>query len=196
VADNFVHNYFSLMGVNFRRSIANTFHVWKAQGLTGGRPRPDLPPLTWTARSDNWITHAITQGTSPRRGQSIWRCGHAHHTALPETRYRAMLSLPKTPSGLKMQRFRAFMRSCCYHDDLTFRRFFVAGRLQLSNPCCAADGDPRASSPTHRSPKERAASFAPPALRSAFVGFALAMVDRLAPESTHRSPRYSDRLAP
>ena len=106
------------------------------------------------------------------------------------------LSLPKTPSELKMQRFRAFMRSCCYHDELSFRRFFVAGRLQLSNPCCPAGGDPRASSPTHRSPKERAASFAPPALRPAFVGFALAMVARLAPESTHRSPRYSDRLAP
>jgi hypothetical protein len=68
-----------------------------------------------------------------------------------------VLSLPKTPSELKMQRFRAFMRSCCYHDELSFRRFFVAGRLQLSNPRCPASGDPRASSPTHRSPKERAA---------------------------------------
>ena len=58
------------------------------------------------------------------------------------------LSLPKTPSELKMQRFRAFMRSCCYHDELSFRRFFVAGRLQLSNPCCPASGDPRVSSPT------------------------------------------------
>src|SRR5260370_11457965 len=108
----------------------------------------------------------------------------------------SILSLPKTPSELKMQRFRAFMRSCWYHDELSFRRFFVAGRLQLSNSRCPASGDPRASSPTHRSPKERAASFAPPALRPAFVGFALAMVARLAPESTHRSPRYSDRLAP
>jgi hypothetical protein len=68
------------------------------------------------------------------------------------------------------------MRSCCYHDELSFRRFFVAGRLQLSNPRCPASADPRASSPTHRSPKERAARFAPPALRPAFVGFALAMV--------------------
>src|SRR5260370_28057486 len=53
----------------------------------------------------------------------------------------SILSLPKTPSELKMQRFRAFMRSCCHHDDLSFRRFFVAGRLQLSNPCCPAGGD-------------------------------------------------------
>jgi hypothetical protein len=108
----------------------------------------------------------------------------------------APLSLPKTPSELKMQRIRAFMRSCCYQEELSFPRFFVAGRLQLSNPRCPPSGDPRASSPTHRSPKERAAWFAPPALRPAFVGFALAMVARLAPESTHRSPRYSDRLAP
>jgi hypothetical protein len=35
---------------------------------------------------------------------------------------------------------------------------------------------PRASSPTHRSRKERAASFAPPALRPALVGLALATV--------------------
>src|ERR1700721_1866963 len=52
------------------------------------------------------------------------------------------LSLPKTPSELKMQRFQAFMRSCCYHDELSFRRFFVAGRLQLSNPRCPPSGDP------------------------------------------------------
>jgi hypothetical protein len=38
--------------------------------------------------------------------------------------------------------------------------------------------------------------FAPPAVRPAFVGLAVTMVARLAPESTHRSPRYSDRLAP
>jgi len=42
---------------------------------------------------------------------------------------------------------------------------------------------------------------APPRLRfqrsdRLLWGFALAMVARLAPESTHRSPRYSDRLAP
>jgi hypothetical protein len=43
------------------------------------------------------------------------------------------LSLPKTPPELKMRRFRTFRRSCCYHDELSFRRFFVAGRLQFSN---------------------------------------------------------------
>jgi len=31
-----------------------------------------------------------------------------------------------------MQRFRAFMRSSYYYDELSFRRFFVASRLQLS----------------------------------------------------------------
>src|ERR1700721_3454399 len=59
-----------------------------------------------------------------------------------------------------------------------------------------AGGDPRASSSTRGFPKECTAAFAPPALRPAFVGLAVTMVVRLAPESTHRSPRYSDRLAP
>jgi hypothetical protein len=39
-----------------------------------------------------------------------------------------------------MQRFRAFVRSWCYHDELSFRRLFLAGRLQFSNPCRTADG--------------------------------------------------------
>jgi len=67
------------------------------------------------------------------------------------------------------------MRSSWYHDEFSFRRFLVARRFQLSKPCSPAGGEPRASSPTYRSPKERAASFAPPALRPAFVGLALAM---------------------
>jgi putative transposase len=32
-----------------------------------------------------------------------------------------------------MQRFRAFMRSCCHDDDLSFRFPFLAARLRLSN---------------------------------------------------------------
>jgi hypothetical protein len=91
------------------------------------------------------------------------------------------LWLPKTPSALKTQRCRAFVRSWWYLDELSFRRPFHSGSLQFSNPCHPASGDPRASSPTHRSPKERAASVAPPALRPALVGRALAMVARLAP---------------
>ena len=45
------------------------------------------------------------------------------------------------------------MRSCCYHDEISFRRPSRCRRLQFSNPCRPAGGDPRASSPTHRSPK-------------------------------------------
>jgi len=106
-----------------------------------------------------------------------------------------ILCLPKTPSVLKLQRLRAFMRSLWDHDELSFRRPFLAGRLQLSNPCRPAGRDPCASSPTHRSPKERAASSATPALRPILVDRALAMVARLALQSAHRSPRYGDRLA-
>jgi hypothetical protein len=81
----------------------------------------------------------------------------------------------------EMQGFRSFVRSWCYHDELSFCSLFLTRRLQFSNPCRTAGGDPRASSPTHRSPKERASSFAPPALRPALVDLALAMVARLAP---------------
>jgi hypothetical protein len=66
------------------------------------------------------------------------------------------------------------------HDELTFRRPCLAGRLQLSNPCRPTGGDPRASSPTRGFPKERTASSATPALRPILVGLALAMVARLA----------------
>src|SRR5450631_164303 len=97
------------------------------------------------------------------------------------------LWLPKTPSDLKMQRFRVFVRSWCDHDELSFRRPFRSGSVQFSNPCRPAGGGPRASSPTHGSPKERAASFAPPAFRQTLVGFVVAMVARLAPQSAHRS---------
>ena len=90
------------------------------------------------------------------------------------------LCLPKTPSELKTQRFRAFMRSWCDHDELFFRRPFRFCHLQFSNPYRPAGGDPRASSPTRGFPKERAAALAPPALRPALVGLALAMVARLA----------------
>src|SRR3984885_14465754 len=75
-----------------------------------------------------------------------------------------------------MQRFRAFMRSWCDHDELSFRRPFRSGSVQFSNSCRTTGGDPRASSPTRRFPKERVASSAPPALRPALVGLALAMV--------------------
>jgi hypothetical protein len=81
-------------------------------------------------------------------------------------------------------------------DELTFRRPFLAGRLQFSNPCRPTGGDPRASSPTHRSPEERATSSATPALRPILADRALAMVARLALQSAHRSPCYRDRLAP
>jgi hypothetical protein len=91
------------------------------------------------------------------------------------------LCLPKTPSELKTQRFRAFMRSWCDHDELSFRRPFRFCRLQFSNPYRPAGGDPRASSPTRGFPKERSAALAPPALRPALVDLALAMVARLAP---------------
>ena len=106
------------------------------------------------------------------------------------------LWLPKTPSELKMQWFRAFVRSWWYQDELSFCCPFRFGRLQFSIPCRPAGGDPRASSSTRGFPEECTAAFAPPALRPAFVGLAVTMVARLAPESTHRSPRYSDRLAP
>ena len=91
------------------------------------------------------------------------------------------LWLPKTPSELKTQRFRSFVRSWCYHDELSFRRPFRFGRLQFSNPCRPAGGDPRASSSTRGFPEERTAAFAPPAVRPAFVGLAVTMVARLAP---------------
>ena len=106
------------------------------------------------------------------------------------------LWLPKTPSELKMQWFRAFVRSWWYHDELSFCCPFRFGHLQFSIPCRPAGGDPRASSSTRGFPEECTAAFAPPAVRPAFVGLAVTMVARLAPESTHRSPRYSDRLAP
>src|SRR3984957_3710530 len=90
------------------------------------------------------------------------------------------LCLPKTPSELKTQRFRAFMRSWCDHDELSFCRPFRFCHLQFSNPYRPAGGDPRASSPTRGFPKERAAALAPPALRPALVDLALAVVARLA----------------
>ena len=91
------------------------------------------------------------------------------------------LWLPKTPSELKTRRFRSFVRSWCDHDELSFRCPFRSGCLQFSNPCRPAGGDPRASPPTRGFPKECAASLALPALRSAVVGFVIAMVARLAP---------------
>jgi hypothetical protein len=87
------------------------------------------------------------------------------------------------------------MRSLCDHDERSFRCPFRFCHLQFSNPRRPASGDPRASSPTHRSPEERAASFATAALRPVLVDRALAMVARLALQSAHRSPSYSDRLA-
>ena len=40
---------------------------------------------------------------------------------------------------------RSFVSSWCCHDELSFRRPFRFGRLQFSNPCRLAGGDPRAS---------------------------------------------------
>ena len=91
------------------------------------------------------------------------------------------LWLPKTPSDLKTQRFQSFVRSWCYHDELSFRRPFRSRPAPVSNPCRPAGGDPRASSPTRSFPKERAASFALSTLRPTLVGLAVAMVARLAP---------------
>src|SRR5580693_3995084 len=129
-----------------------------------------------------------------------WR--RSLHIVRPDTviawhrRAFACLWLPKSPSELKMQWFRAFVRSWWYHDELSFCCPFRFGHFQFSNPCRPAGGDPRASSSTRGFPEECTAAFAPPPLRPAFVGLAVTMVARLAPESTHRSPRYSDRLAP
>src|ERR1700730_9245347 len=53
------------------------------------------------------------------------------------------LCLPKTPSELKMQRFRAFVRSWWDHDELSFCCPFRFGHLQFSIPCRPAGGDPR-----------------------------------------------------
>src|SRR6202051_5168111 len=64
------------------------------------------------------------------------------------------LWLPKTPSELKMQWFRAFVRSWWYHDELSFCCPFRFGHLQFSIPCRAAGGDPRASSSTRGFPEE------------------------------------------
>src|SRR5229473_6338755 len=91
------------------------------------------------------------------------------------------LWLPKSLFELKTRRFRSFVRSWCYHDKLSCRRPFRFGSLEFSNPCRTTGGDSRASPPTRRFPKERAAALAPPALRPALVGLALAMVARLAP---------------
>jgi len=93
-----------------------------------------------------------------------------HETEVLFLRSNGTLWLPKTPSELKMQRFRVFVRSWCDHDELSFRRSFRSGSVQFSNPCRPAGGDRRASSPTHGSPKERPASFAPPALRQTPLG--------------------------
>src|SRR5580700_4028040 len=78
-----------------------------------------------------------------------------------------ILWLPKTPSELKMQWFRAFVRSWWYHDELSFCCPFRFGHLQFSNPCRPAGGDPSASSSTRGFPEECTAAFAPPALRPA-----------------------------
>jgi hypothetical protein len=44
------------------------------------------------------------------------------------------LWLPKTPSELKTRRFRAFVRSWWYHDELSFRRPFRSGCLPVFEP--------------------------------------------------------------
>src|ERR1700730_13475706 len=62
--------------------------------------------------------------------------------------------LQKTPSELKMQWFRAFVRSWWYHDELSFCCPFRFGHLQFSIPRHPAGGDPRASSSTRGFPEE------------------------------------------
>src|ERR1700735_2267293 len=151
-------------------------------------PQPNSPfGFNGLSQSHNWLGDSNTQLPSPNFRISL-------RTVLRNP--CEGLWLPKTPSELKMQRFRAFVRSWWYHDELSFCCPFRFGHLQFSIPCRPAGGDPRASSSTRGFPEECTAAFAPPALRPAFVGLAVTMVARLAPESTHRSPRYSDRLAP
>ena len=95
-----------------------------------------------------------------------------------------------------MQWFRAFVRSWWYHDELSFVALFALvtssfrSRVALQAEILALRHQLAVFQ------KNCTAAFAPPALRPAFVGLAVTMVVRLAPESTHRSPRYSDRLAP
>jgi len=72
---------------------------------------------------------------------------------------------------------------------LSFRRPFCFGSLQFSNPCGPAGGDPRASSPTCGSPKERPASLALPPLRPILVGCVVAILVRLAAMSADGSAR-------
>ena len=117
---------------------------------------------------------AVSLGRDPTLvGSAISRC-------VIVFAFNVGVCLPKTPSELKTQRFRAFMRSWCDHDELSFRRPFRFCHLRFSNPYRPAGGDPRASSPTRGFPKERSAALAPPAVRPALVGLALAMVARLA----------------
>jgi len=133
----------------------------------------------------------VWQGGS--RGRVKYRAAVDCATAIPNLRSSAVnqrsgdfsttgkrccLWLPKTPSELKMQWFRAFVRSWWYHDELSFCCPFRFGHLQFSIPCRPAGGDPRASSSTRGFPEECTAAFAPPALRPAFVGLAVTMVAR------------------
>src|SRR5207244_11249188 len=83
-----------------------------------------------------------------------------------------------------------------YYDELSLRRPFHFASLQFSNPRCPAGGDPRASSPTRGFPKERAASLAPPPLRSAHLGCVVPILVRLAAMSADGSARHSPPLAP
>src|SRR5207302_11469409 len=75
-------------------------------------------------------------------------------------------------------------------------RSFRFGRLQFSGPCRPAGGDSRPSSPTGRSPQERAASPAPQALRPIVVGSVVAILVGLAPVPADGSARYGHPLAP
>src|ERR1700676_4378182 len=81
------------------------------------------------------------------------------------------------------------------HDELSFRRPFRFGSLQFSNPCRAADRDPRPSSPTRGFPKERAASLAPSPHRPTVVGSVVAILVGLAPQPTDRPARHGHPLA-
>jgi hypothetical protein len=145
-------------------------------------PRP-IPPRNRSRLKFHWTAKLSAVSFAPQAADFScpWRC-KCHHVCFKSVlSAQSSLWLPKTPSDLKMQRFRSFVRSWWYLDELSFRRPFRSGSLQFSNPSRPAGGDPRASSPTRSFPKERAASLALPALRPALVGFVIAMVAGLAP---------------
>jgi len=76
-----------------------------------------------------------------------------------------------------------------------FVALFALVASSFRTPCGPAGGDPRASSPTCRFPKERVASRAPPPLRPILVGCVVAILVRLAAMSADGSARHGPPLA-